>query len=497
VLGEIMVIETDEMISWTARKFTPKTKVEIIAAISGVATDITSRVLTGKFRQSIFRIGIGNFNIDINNIGGIYSGTWAGGDTVKFYADLGDGTTEKFIGRVDSVKENISKKGQILTVNGRHATYLLTEKFVNKTYENKTIDVILKDLVDSYLKNLDNHADFTYANVNAFTETFTLTWSNKSVIECMKDLCEIGSADGYVDNDLDFHLFQENSIVNTEDGFAEGVRGRNLFYIRNYGEDTYYEKDKVTVIGNDNEGLEIIHTAGSGNRESRPIVNISLDTMDEVKDFAIAKLAEGTNVPPQAIMSGYALPSVNPGENIWITSLRNKINKALKVVEYTDIVGSRSRGIWTAEVKAEREPTTIAQQMKVRAQRELELVRVTNPNNLEFSYNFPFDDDTNTLTDSTTQRIDGYLATDGSVSGTWISSTRTADSDITQVELKYKGENNEGTVFKVSVDSGLNWVTATKDSLINPFPYSGNRVALRVEFSSASAKVYSIAILYK
>ena len=94
---------------------------------SRTATDVTSRVLKGEFVRRILRLGVGQFKLELNNTGATYSESFSGGDDVKFCADFSDGTTQLFWGRIDFIKESISN-GQVLEINGRHRSYLLSEK---------------------------------------------------------------------------------------------------------------------------------------------------------------------------------------------------------------------------------------------------------------------------------------------------------------------------------------------------------------------------------
>jgi len=176
------MIHTEDVFVWIPRSYTPKTKVEITHG--STTTDVTIRVRDGQFIQKATE-GIGSFTLKLVNSYNTYTDAFSEGDIVDFYADYTDAATKKFSGRIDFIKDSISEAGKFIEIEGRHISFPLVEIYVNKDYTDKTIDYIMKDIVDNFLSGLG----FTYTNVEAFTNVFTVNFSNLLVMDCIRNLC--------------------------------------------------------------------------------------------------------------------------------------------------------------------------------------------------------------------------------------------------------------------------------------------------------------------
>ena len=166
--------------------------------------DVTGRVTKSNFTYPVTS-GIGTFEIILSNSNGQLSGLYSNGNIIKFYADNTDSTTLQFWGRIDYVKENISKDGQFLEIKGRHRSYLLNETLICYSAEDMITSQILKDIIDK----LPGSYGFTYTNVSTTTDSMNVEWNYKPFWECVMEICRFAGYDCYVDNDLDFHYFEE------------------------------------------------------------------------------------------------------------------------------------------------------------------------------------------------------------------------------------------------------------------------------------------------
>ena len=174
--------------------------------------DMTSRAIESSWNLPVTN-GIGTFKIILSNAHGQYSGTYQAGDIVKFYADNLDNTTLQFWGRIDYVKDNISKEGQFLEIEGRHRAYLLTEYLVCYSINTTSTSQILKNIINK----LPSSYGFTQTNIVTTTDSMSVEWNYKPFWDCVIELCNYAGYDCYVDNNLDFHFFEANSIVNTNE----------------------------------------------------------------------------------------------------------------------------------------------------------------------------------------------------------------------------------------------------------------------------------------
>jgi len=451
--------------------------------------DLTPRTLVSSFSKPVTS-GIGTFSLKLSNPGGILSNLYSSGDIVKFYADNSTGATLQFWGRVDYPKDNISSEGQVLEIEGRHRSYLLTETGVCYNAEETSTSSILKAIIDQ----LPDAYGFTYDNIATTTDSMSVSWNYKPFWECVQELCSFAGNDCYVDDDLDFHYFTANSIANTSDAIVEGD---TLLKTDGFGTNDYAEKTRVTVIGKDKDNLPIIYTAisdseGTDKREVF-IRDSTANTFEKVKNAAEAKLEEYTNNVPQAKTECFGLESVNPGENIWMIVPRQKIHGQYKIINITHRFGMKIGG-WRTNCSIEKESGSISSFMQKVNQQTRKSVESDNLNKLNYSMNFDFETDVGSH--STTQIADGVLQTTGGASGTWTSSLNVLTEDATEFELRVAGESLPGTKYYASSDGGVNWQEITTSKVKYDFNIPGENLMLKIELNSADTQVYSVALLY-
>ena len=467
----------------------PKVKnVHCKVEIAGV--DVTSRVIDSSWVLPTTS-GIGTFNITLSNANGQFSGDYVAGDIVKFYADNKDNTTLQFWGRIDYTKDDLSNQGQFLNIEGRHRAFLLNEHFVCHTATNTATSTILKDIID----DLPSGYGFNYTNVQTDTTTMNVEWNYKPFWDCVEELCNRAGFDCYVDNDLDFHYFEENSIENNDDAVVEGD---NFIQSKDYGTNDYYEKTRVIAVGRDSAGLPIVYTAISldeGDEIREVFVNdTSADTYNKVQDIANAKLAEVTGKNPQQKILSYGLETIKPGENIWIIVPRQKIAAQYKLVQITHRFGMKTGG-WRTESIMEEQETGISTAIQGLAKTSQQIKEARNVYKLNYSYNFDFDTDTGEHTN--TEIIKGVLKTTGGASGTWVSPVRNLALNVTGLELRTAGVQLTDVIIYGSLNGGITWTQLTwKGQTISGTIAGGKDLRIRVVFSSASAQLDSIALLY-
>jgi len=475
----------------SSRVFIPIPKVKNTKCKVEIAgDDQTTRIIESNWIKPA-KNGIGTFNLQLSNAKGQYSGSYKSGDIVKFYGDNTDGTTLQFWGRIDYVKDDISNQGQFLNIEGRHRAYLLTEYLICHSATETEPSQILKDIID---KLPSDYGGFTYSNVAASTTTMNVEWNYKPFWDCVVEICNKAGFDCYVDDDLDFHFFEENSIENTNDAIVEGD---NFIKCKDYGTNDYYEKTRVTAMGQDDVGLPIIYTAISPDEETDIkeifIKDSSANTLEKVKDIAEAKLYEVTNKNPQAIITSLGLESINPGDNIWILVPRQKISAQYKLSQINHKFGMKTGG-WRTECVIEEEEAGISTVIKNLSQTSQKIMRSENVNKLNYSYNLTFDSDSGTH--DNTIITEGVLKTNATNSGTWISDLKTASEDATYFELRAIGESLVGTSYYVSTDAGSTWqeVSALKDYIA--FSQTGKNLKIKIILNSADTQIKSLAVLY-
>lgn len=454
-------------------------------------TDITTRIKESEFTRPIIKLGIGTFKIKLINVNGYYSGSFSAGDSVDFYADnnVNPPTTKRFVGKIDYIKEEISRQGQYLVINGRHKSGIDMEKYI--TYSTTTATdgaTVLKAIV----------AELTGYTTNNVTDpigkTVDVSWSEKPFEDCFKDLCTLCNADGYVDDDSDFHFFPKNPAVNENDAIHERY---NLIWVRGFGKDTYPEKTQIRVYGKDDEGLPILYTENTSGTKELVIKDTAIDSTNVAENIGSATKTDLEVENEQGRIYSRMLFNVNPGDRIWFSAPRQNIHKIVRIASLK--YEFKHRGLHTESV-IEKEELGTSLLLQQRKERNLELRDILNPNKLLYSYNFTFDDDTD-LTHYQTETTEGRLQLQsGETTGTCTTSAKTTLTDVTYVELRIKGSDLTSSTIQISADGGSHWQTVTKNTYTSVTD-SGNQLRIRMTLLSDTDNpnpiIDSIAILYK
>lgn len=452
------MIEITEAFSFIPRDFTPRIAVKIQRA-DGTLDTVTGDVYSGEF-VSQATIGLGNFKMSIVNTGGKNYNKWNKGDTVFFYGDLDSGTTLQFKGRIDFPKDDLKGDGQFLNFEGRHISYLALETYVSKSYTNQDGAVVLKDMIDSFLAG----SGFTYANVPATIGTnVTYTWDNKPFWECVRDILIDCGADCYIDDNLDFHLFLANSIVQTKDAVW---RGYNLIGgVKGFGVDSYYEKTKVRVIGKDDSGLPVIATKGTGAR-TKPILDYNIKTLAEATTRAEKEYNAVSAAPTQGSTESYGLPNLKPGENIVVSSMEQQVFAFYKAIEIKHKIGVKN-GMWTTELKLEKEEYGTGELLRERARGEMKIQTANNPNAMEYSKIISFADSSMMSSLVNVRVSNSRLTISSGSSGTGTSVSIASEINASRMEVRVIGSDLAISTYRVSANGGTSWTSAAASTAVS------------------------------
>jgi hypothetical protein len=461
-----------------------------------VKVEVAGDDLTGRVRESLWVYpvtdGIGTFRFALSNAFGQISDSYKEGDIVKFYADNKDASTIQFWGRIDHVKDDVSDNGQFLVIEGRHRAYKLTEFLVCHSALNTPTSQILKDIIDK----LPESYGITYDNVSTSDDSMSVEWNYKPFWDCVIELCNFADDtrhDCYIDNDLDAHYFEENSIVNETDAVVEGD---NEISSKGWGINDYYEKTRVIASGQTKEGLPIVYTAISateGDEQREAFVkDVSADTAEKVKNLAEARLSSLTNRTPEASIKSFGLETIKPGENLSVLIPRQKVYGQYKIIKIMHKFGAKSGG-WRTEIMVEQHEEDVPRVLREMDRKSDRLRQADNINKLNFSWNFDFSSDSGIH--SGTEITEGVLKTDGGASGTWISDINQPSDIPTKFELRVIGQSIPGTVFYVSVDNGLIYQTIVPNEL-KLIELQGKNILLKVDINSVVTQIYSMVLLY-
>jgi len=462
--------------------------------------NLTGKVVESTWIKPLLNYGIGGFTIKLYNPKGILSGLYGVGDVVNCYLDNVDGTYLQFTGRIDFPREVLNKEGQFLEIVGRHVSYFLSERRVSYVASDMDCGTVLINLITLYAP------ECTYNNVSLSGVNVDVSYDYKTFYEAVTDLMEKSGFDCYIDNNLDFHFFEANTIMNDDECIAEGD---NFIETQENGSDDYYEKTRVTVIGQDDVGIPIVYTAINGLDDSTTgredegirevfIRNTSISTMSDASTTAIAELSKYTNRPPQGRFKSFGLQTLNQGDNFWISVPRQHIYGIYKALEVTHTFGTKMGG-WRTEVITEFKPQDTKELINTVIRKNETIMTADNFNKLNYSYNIPFSDDSLTGSIVDCEITNGSLIlTVGSTTGTWISVPKTSFVNITKVELRIVGSNLNSSIFQISSDGGITYQTIT-NRILTSVAQTGTNLVVKVTLNTyfgASPEIESMAVLF-
>lgn len=473
-------IRKEQPFIWIQPSEYPFFKVEIIGTDT---TDITYNIQSGTITNGATE-SIGTFTITINNFGQ-FNGKWNGNEILKMYADYGTPTTLRFLGRIEKVSYN----NNLITFTGRSESLIFLGVTVTKQYTNQEASSILEDLISSY------STGFTTTNVQTSSTFMTVNWYQKPFWDCVKEICDSASYDAYVDADKDWHFFPEKSVLNADEAI---VHGMNLLGTGSFGEDKSQVRNRIIVYGQKIGDTPLIYTAEDQNsytelgRWQEKIINdTNITTQEQAKQRADTELSIGITPVISGELNSLGLPSLNPGDLLKISDPDNNIQPSTyRILDYThNLNGSDTL---KTKVKIERSPT-LAGIIKSNITDTQNLANIDNPFEMRFSYNLPFNDDTQTESHEGTRVLDGKLMLmSGLTSGTFISNAQTGF--LNHIHLKVVGIST-GTNYWISTDNGTTWQPVIAETLTEVT--EGSSVKIKVEIKSESTQIDSLAILYK
>jgi len=460
----------------------------IAVRTDGTEDDLTDIAHYIQIEDGVTEV-IGKFEFELWNPDSQYTNLWTGNNTVLFYCDYATtATTLRFRGRI----EQISKLNNKIRVTGRSEGLKFLNVNVTKSYASQECSVILKDLIDSY------GSGFTSTNVSVSTASITTNWYEKNFWECIEELCTSAGFFCYVDANKDFHFKNKGSVTNTGEGI---VHGSNLMSVSDFADDVTLVKNKIKVYGATQDGIQLIYTAEDADSQTlyglrEEIINDdNITSYDQAKDYADNLLVDAKTPPVVGEITGTMLATIQPGENIPISSPANGIEpKAWDILSYTHTMDLESG--FTTTVKVNKEPRRTKHILKgILAKTNRKQSTSANPEQMLFSYNHLFDVDSGTH--SNTEIVDGVLKLQaGESSGVWTSSSHTAGSDVSEAYLISIGQTLTSATYEVSANAGVNYKSISDKSKVS-ITNTGQSVILRITITSADTQIDSVSLQYK
>ncbi len=318
---------SDDIFIWIPRKYL--TNYEVL--IKG--TDRRKDVLRGEFSKALSP-DMGEFNLLLDNNNQAYNGVFGAGDAVQFNYDFDDGTTRRFLGDIEQVKDVFSDGGQQLKISGSHVSGQLLDRTVIAVYDGSVSAAdIIKDLITNFAPS-----GFTTAGVEASLNFPKISFNAVPLWQAMGEIRDLQSDfDLYVDDAKDVQFFKEGSRNNDDEAV---VLGDTLITLDSLGTDSLLVRNKVRVYG-ESDGLPVIFTANNESSQTeftvkeRVIKNTDITKESEAESLANAVL----NVEKGQFDIGgglsLMLATLNPGDFVYISSTLHNILGRFRFVRFT------------------------------------------------------------------------------------------------------------------------------------------------------------------
>ncbi|MHA1827897.1 MAG: XkdQ/YqbQ family protein [Candidatus Heimdallarchaeaceae archaeon] len=465
---------------WVKRNEKSKLKIEI----DGV--DETSSVVEAGFTLAI--IGEeSNFKVRLDNNNAAYNDKYVNGETVDFYLDFSDGTTKRFRGIIEKRKKQFGSRGNVMILEGTNKYHAqLLDVTVTGEFSTYTGDAIYKSLIDDYM------SPHTYTNVTSTTVIPDVVFEETPLFNAIIKICNKCGYDAYVDATGDHHFFERESIENNNEYIVQGI---NLISVSGLQDDLVEIKNSVKVTSEDDEGLPILYTSEDSSSQSTyglkesVIKETSISNEDQAKALADATRKDAP--VPRGKATSFFLPSAMPGDLIWIVHGQG-IHSQYRIVKITHKFPQMTTSVVIAQSK------DIPTFLKERKDREAGLSNLKNPYKMKWSYNFPFDDESN-IDQEASNNIsisDGSLKMPSGATGEMYSMAKVLPSTVTEAYLLVKGESLDGTTYKVSADDGETYDNISDKEKIT-FTQSGTKIKVYVKLTSTNTRINSLALLVK
>jgi len=453
--------------------------------IDDITTKIKSLVIKDGSTESI-----GGFEAEVFNVNNEFSDKWTGNEIFRFYCDYDTtATTLRFRGRI----EKPSHADNMIKIKGRSEAVRLKDIRVTGTYSNMTTSDILKSIILQYA------SDFTTNNVKTESTVVSVNWSEKPFFDCVEELCAYSGYVFYIDCNLDCHYFSEGEERNVSEAIVEGT---NLFNVSDFAPDITQVRNVIKVYGAIIDGIQVLYTASDSEsiakygRKEDLRNNENLTTYEQAKDYGDYYLNKLKDPPIVGSVTSKLLATLQPGQSINISSPTHNIApNSYLILEYEHHIEASSGRIYT-KVTINKEPQKIEHVLKkIIRKQEDSSATISNPYQMEHSYDFLFNEDSGTH--SSTEISDGYLKLQsGETNGTWISETRTTTSNVSEVYLKLYGDKLDKITVYVSADNGINYTSVNRETRTD-LDYPGQNLIIRVRIIDPDARLDSLSLQYK
>lgn len=484
-------------------------KVEIVDGTD--VQDVTDYVSGLNVTRLSFDRGMEHATVILNNVNGRYlkvdgSLRWNGGEELKIYQDYQTGTLTDseliFRGKIHSPLRNYNDGLHSLTIIGRKLPELKDARrsvvFPEGTSFFSAARSILADFPDLI--------DLTTFDANLGTEggSFAASYDDSDSV-ILNDIFLQAGWSGYFDNDEDddgkFILvaFRKGTQKNTT---VAAVHGQTLLSILDFGVRTEDVFSRVLVKGSTLGGSSILREVIDSSveadlwRRDLVVTDNNVTSMDEGNTQASFLSGQSVLKPEQGelIMVGHG--GLNPGESFRVSSNDDGIAGFFEVVRIEHNIGDFF--LTTVEISRplveDGNTRLLALNDKVDA-----LKTFDNPNDMKFSFNFPFDNTDLFSTSSNVEIADNKVKTTAS-SGNFTSTVLDTPDTVTKVDFSLQGPIDIGSSrLFVSADAGGDETELDigKENIEVPLGTPGKQVRVRMVLTGSTVELDGVVVRFK
>lgn len=477
------------MFVWVPPIFSPLFKIEIETS-DGTKYDVTDILISGEYTDGVTET-IGSFSFTIDNSAQTYTTLFNPYDKINVYMDYAtSATTLVFSGNL----EKISKQSEKLKISGRSLAVQTFGITVTASFDNTATNVILKSILTTYAPFITQTNIDTEASTDFLT---TVNWENKPFWEVVQELCNKSGYDAYIDQALDFHYF----VSNTRENSTEVVlHESNLLETGEFSPDASVVRNRIIVYGAQIEEQQIIwmveDTVSQATYKVKELIinDTNLTTPGQAEARGTYELSLSKDPPIIGEVRSLGLPTLKPGEQVRISDPLNGLDPQFYTITKFVHKFSNEEPMQTI-LTVQKEVSTLPKILKTRISFESQATTKINPNEMRFTLLFDFKEDVGIH--NSTEITEGILKTDGAASGTWISTLLTTPSNLTNYELRVKGESLPGTTYFISTDGGVTYQDiAVLNTIYSALP-PGLNILLKITFASANTQIDALSLLYK
>jgi len=488
-------------------------KVEIVDQ-DGTVTDVTTRRGNVRFSEVDIKDGGGHVMIvtlahnerEFLNSDG--TPRWTGGEELKVYQDFEKDTLTDtdllFRGKMNHPKFYLDQGGTNTVVLVARKLPEIQDRRASFNFPSGTTHF---DAATIVLNEFSDLIDLTTFNANLSGETSTIVASKEDTfMNMLSFIFEDAGWSGFFDNPADGNKFLLDAFV--DDGSERNddvvaAIGGDLLEISEFGSETDDVATRVDVKGQQSGGSSILWQARDDALESdlwRKDLSVNDNAVTDRPEAiarSSAELVLATNLPTEGFVNMMGDKRLHPGQYFQVRSPNTGVNgyfKASKVDHNFD--NAYNMIVQISRRKTRSVVRTIVKQDGLIG----DLSTFDNFNDMKFSVNFTFDDDTDITTKDNVTFSDGRIKTGPLSEGSFTSIIINLPNNITSTDMKLENpvEISDSTL-EVSNDGGATFIkiAITNENLLHNFTSTGSQLRIRMVLTGATTSLDGLTVRVK